>query len=85
LDEIKEKLALYREYLRGLILVILALSSGLIFGSYNVLVKKAPFYSLWFLSFGVIVLMVLFIALNVLNNSILELIKELKNGKNDSR
>ena len=84
-EVIKEKSALYREYLRGLILVILALSSGLIFGSYNILVKKAPVYSLWFLSFGFIILMVLFVALDVLNSSVLELLKELENGKNDSR
>jgi len=80
MEAIKEKLALYREYLRGLILLILALISALVIGFYNVLIKKAPLYSIWFLSFGFIILIVLLLILKFLNNKILDGIKELDNG-----
>jgi len=80
MEAIKEKLALYREYLRGLILVILTLISALVIGFYNVLIKKAPLYSIWFLSFGFIILIVLLLILKFLNNKILDGIKELDNG-----
>jgi len=85
LEKIKETLALYREYLRAIILFILTLSSALIVGFYNVLIGKSPIYSIWFLSFGFVILMLFFIALKILNNNILDLTKELDNGKNNCR
>jgi len=84
-EVIKEKLALYREYLRGMIIFILTISSALVVGFYQILIGKSPFFSIWFLSFGFIVLILFLFGLKFLNNVIIDLIKELENGKNNSR
>jgi len=86
-DALKEKLALYREYIRAIILFILALSSGLVAGFYNILIKNVPMYSLWFLTFGFIILILFLYVLEILHQSILNLTKELENGdaSNNSR
>ena len=78
MESIKEKLALYREYIRFLLFVIFAMSSGIVWNLFNVFIKKQPFYSIIFSFIGVFVLMFLLILMKRFHIYMEDLIKELK-------
>jgi len=76
-DQKKEKISFYKEYLKILMFLIITIMSGIVINLFNVFIKKMPFYSLLFSLFGIIILLVLLVLLKKLHLYIEDLIEEL--------
>ena len=79
MEIIKEKIAYYKEYIRGIILFNIALLSGITTNLYQVFVKSKPFYSIIFSFVGLVLFIISLITFYFLHIRIENLIKELEN------
>ncbi len=77
-EYIKEKLNLYREYLKFLLFLIFAISSGVVWNLFNIFIKKQPFYSIVFSVIGVLILFILLYLLKKFHIYLEDLTEELK-------
>ena len=79
MEVIKEKIAYYKEYIRGIIIFDIALLSGITTNLYQVSLKIVPFYSIIFSFIGIIIFYLSLIIFYQLHLKIDLLLKELEN------
>jgi hypothetical protein len=79
-ESIKLKVARYSEYLRGLIILNIAIVTGIMTVLYNVVSGSLGLYMLLFIGLGIIVLSITVSILKDIDLKMQKLIKELENG-----
>ncbi|MRJ02594.1 MAG: hypothetical protein GXO19_03340 [Epsilonproteobacteria bacterium] len=77
-ERIRERLANLREYFRALVLLSLAVATGIVANIYQIIIQKVPPHSLVIATVGLTILVRLLFALSALTKKMEELEGEIK-------